>query len=190
MDIDELTGRWDYMTLPTNILMGKGCYIERKECFERFRSTRNPGLILGNRVRVYTWATFNVEPSGVIEVGDDSVLVGPVFMCAERITLGKRVVISYNVTVADCDFHHHDPKLRIQDAIANSPKGDRSKRPLLVTRPVIIEDDVWVGIGAILLKGVRIGKAARVGAGAVVANDVPAGVVVTGNPAKMVKKGL
>jgi 2,3,4,5-tetrahydropyridine-2,6-dicarboxylate N-succinyltransferase len=52
--------------------------------------------------------------------------------------------------------------------------------------PVVIEDDAWIGIGAIVLKGVRIGAGARVGAGAVVARDVPAGASVEGNPARVV----
>jgi acetyltransferase-like isoleucine patch superfamily enzyme len=133
---------------------------------------------------VYTWTTFNIEPTGAIEIGDDCVLVGPVFMCAERIVVGRRVVLSYNVTIADCDFHPKDYELRKQDAIANAPGGDRSRRPPLETSPVVIGDDVWVGIGAIILKGVRVGDGARIGAGAVVTDDVPAGRRVIGNPAR------
>jgi acetyltransferase-like isoleucine patch superfamily enzyme len=121
-----------------------------------------------------------------VEIGDDSILVGPVFMCAERISVGRRVLLSYNVTVADSDFHPHDPAERILDAIANAPGGDRARRPPLVAKPVVIEDDAEIGIGAIILKGVRVGRGARVGAGAVVARDVPAGAVVEGNPARLV----
>jgi len=93
-------------------------------------------------------------------------------MCAEQIRIGRGVVISYNTTIADSDFHPRDPDLRRLDAIANAPGGDRATRPAVVTRPVIIEDGVWIGIGAIVLKGVRIGRNARVGAGAVVVRDV------------------
>ena len=50
---------------------------------------------------------------------------------------------------------------------------------------MIIEDDVWIGIGAIVLKGTRIGRGARVGAGAVVTRDVAAGATVAGNPAQL-----
>jgi acetyltransferase-like isoleucine patch superfamily enzyme len=124
-----------------------------------------------------------------LEVGDDSVLVGAVFMCAESIHIGRRVIISYNVTIADSDFHPHDPELRKQDAMANAPAGDRSRRPAVVARPVVIEDDAWIGIGAIILKGVRVGRGARVGAGAVVTRDVPAGASVVGNPARLVEPG-
>jgi acetyltransferase-like isoleucine patch superfamily enzyme len=186
MNISELTGAWDYRSLPANVRIGAGCFIECKESFRRYFSTRDPGLIMGNNTMVYTWTMFSIDPSGTVEIGDDAVLVGALFMCAERIRLGKRVIVSYNVTIADCDFHPRDPDLRKQDAMASAPMGDPSRRPPLVARPVVIEDDVWIGIGAIILKGVHIGQGARIGAGAVVTADVPAGVAVSGNPARIV----
>ena len=184
-ELQSITGGWDHDSLPKNIRVGADCYLERRDSFKRFRSTRDPGLVIGNRVKVYTWTEFNIDPAGVVEVGDDSILVGVVFMCAESIRIGRRVVISYNVTIADSDFHPRDPELRKLDAIANAPEGDKSKRPPIIARPVVIEDDVWIGIGAILLKGVRIGRGARIGAGAVVTKDVPPGATVAGNPAKI-----
>jgi len=183
-ELREITGEWDYRTLPPNVKVGQGCLLERKDSFASFRSTRDPGLILGQRVRAYTWTTFNIEPTGLVEVGDDSILVGPVFMCANHIRIGKRVIISYNVTIADSDFHPLDPEARMRDAVANAPFGDRSQRPTLVASPVVIEDDVWIGIGAIILKGVTIGAGARIGAGAVVTRDIPPGITVFGNPAR------
>jgi acetyltransferase-like isoleucine patch superfamily enzyme len=186
MDISELTGAWDYSTLPANVVLGRDCFLERKASFERFRSERQPGLIFGDRVRAYTWCAFNLEPTGRLTVGNDTTLVGPVFMCADQITIGSNVIISYSVTIADCDFHPKDPRLRLQDAIANAPGGDKSQRPALITKPVVIEDNVLIGIGAILLKGVHIGRSARIGAGAVVTSDVAAGAFVEGNPAQIV----
>jgi acetyltransferase-like isoleucine patch superfamily enzyme len=187
MNVAEFTGAWDYRTLPPNVRLGGGCFLERKDSFRKYRSTREPGLVLGDRVQVYTWTEFNLETSAAVEVGDDSVLVGAVFMCAERIRIGRRVVVSYNVTIADCDFHPRDPEARKRDAIANSPEGDRSRRPALVTRPVTIDDDARIGIGAIILKGVHVGRGARIGAGAVVTSDVPDGAIVEGNPATVVR---
>jgi len=184
-DERDITGEWDYSSLPTNIRVGENCWIERRDSFARFRSTQEPGLVLGDRVRIYTWTTFNVEATGRIEIGDDSTIVGGVFMCAERITIGRNVVVSYHVTIADSDFHPSDPDLRIQDAIANSPHGDRAQRPPVISRPVVIEDDVWIGIGAIILKGTRIGRGARIETGAVVTRDVPPGRTVAGNPAQL-----
>jgi acetyltransferase-like isoleucine patch superfamily enzyme len=183
-EFKAITGAWDYTALPKNIRIGANCFLERRDSFKRFRSTREPGLVLGDRVKAYTWTEFNIEPTGALEVGDDSVLVGAVFMCAENIRIGKRVIVSYNVTIADSDFHPRDPELRKLDAVANAPEGDRSQRPAVIAKPVLIEDDAWIGIGAIILKGVRIGRGARVGAGAVVTAEVPDGVTVGGNPAR------
>jgi acetyltransferase-like isoleucine patch superfamily enzyme len=185
-EFKAVTGGWEYATLPKNIRVGTDCFLERKDSFKRFRSTREPGLIIGNRVKVYTWTEFNIEPAGIVEVGDDSTLVGVVFMCAEKISIGKRAIISYNVTIADSDFHPRDPELRRQDAVANAPEGDKSQRPAVIAKPVVIEDDTWIGIGAIILKGVHIGRGARIGAGAVVTKDVPAGATSAGNPARLI----
>ena len=182
-DTRPFTGDWDYSSLPANVRLGRDCFLERRESFGRFRSQRDAGLVLGDRVRVLTWTTFNVEATGQVWIGDDTQLVGPVFMCAEQIRVGARCVLSYNVTIADCDFHPLDAEQRRRDAVASAPHGDRSARPPLITRPVVIEDDVWIGIGAIILKGVRIGKGATVAAGAVVSRDVPAGATASGNPA-------
>ncbi len=58
----------------------------------------------------------------------------------------------------------------------------------LSASPVIIEDDVLIGANAVILEGVRVGKGAIVAAGAIVTQDVPAGAVVAGTPAKVIKQ--
>lgn len=55
-------------------------------------------------------------------------------------------------------------------------------------KPIWIEDNVWIGGGAIIMPGVRVGMNSVVGAGAVVTKDVPANVVVAGNPARIIKE--
>lgn len=183
-ELNAITGRWDYSILPTNVKLGKNSFIERKDSFDGFRSTRERGLVIGDDVKVYRWSQFNIEADGAIEIGERSILVGVAFMCAQHISIGKRVVISYNVTIADSDFHPADAEARKHDAIAISPQGD-SRRPPFISKPVIIEDDARIGIGAIILKGVRIGSGAKVAAGAVVTSDVAAGSTVAGNPARL-----
>ena len=182
-EIGDITGDWDYASLAAGIRIGQGCFLERRESFGRYRSRRNPGLVLGARVRVLTWTTFNVEPDGVVSIGDDTLLIGATFMCAEAIRIGAGCLLSYNVTIADCDFHPIDVETRRQDAIATSPSGDRSRRPPFVTRPVIIGDGVRIGTGAIILKGVGIGDGASVAPGAVVSCAVPPNACAVGNPA-------
>ena len=187
---ESLREAWDRSALPSNVHVGAGCMLERtSETFARYRSTQDPGLRLGERVHVFQATTFNIEADGSVEIGEGTILAGVILMCAEAITLGKRVVASFNVTITDCDFHPLDPDLRRRDAIAIAPEGDRSQRPQLATAPVVIEDGAWIGIGAMILKGVRIGRGARVNAGAVVTRDVPPDVTVAGNPAKPMDPG-
>jgi maltose O-acetyltransferase len=89
----------------------------------------------------------------------------------ERIELGADCLLGPNVRILDADFHGVHP--------ADRRTAGRSAA-------VLVGDNVWVGMAAILLKGVRIGAGAAVGAGAVVVKDVPAGTVVAGNPARVV----
>ncbi|QXP84023.1 DapH/DapD/GlmU-related protein [Methylococcus sp. Mc7] len=60
-------------------------------------------------------------------------------------------------------------------------------RESLISRPVIIEDNVWIGAGACVLPGVRIGTGSVIGAGSVVTRDVPAGTIVVGVPARAIR---
>jgi acetyltransferase-like isoleucine patch superfamily enzyme len=184
--IAELDGSWDHHRLPHNVAVGQDAWIERRASLDGFRSERDPGLVLGRNVRVYTATCFNVEPPGVLEVGDDCVLVGAQFMVADHVRVGCGVEISYGVTISDADFHPHDPERRRRDAVALAPDGDPSTREPYEPRPVTIGDGVRIGIGAIILKGVHVGAHARIGAGAVVSNDVPEGATVEGNPGRVV----
>ena len=170
--------------LPEGVSVGRDVHFEQHpNTFRRFFTTRDPGLVLGDRVSVYMWSSFSIEPDALVTVGEDSVLVGATIMCGERITLGSRVVVSYNVVIADSDFHPHDTEERRRDTIAIAPEGDRA-RPPFSTSPVVIEDDVEIGIGAMVLKGVTIGRGAVVAPGAIVTRDVAAGARVEGNPAR------
>lgn len=185
--IDELVGTWDYAQLPETIAVGAGCWIERRDCFKACRTRHRPGLVIGARSRLYTWCAFNLEADAKVQIGEGCILTGAVLMCTERITIGNRVRISYNVTIADSDFHPLDAQQRIADAIANRPLGDKSGRPVIPTAPVVIEDDVEIGLASIILKGVTLGRGARVLAGSLVSRDVPAGATVAGNPAKIIE---
>ncbi len=174
--------------IPDGVRLGTDVDIDlQQHTFKRFFTERRPGLVLGDGVVVHMWTSFSLDPGAAMEVGAGSVLVGAQCMCGEQITIGERVVVSFGVAIADSDFHPHDTALRREDTLALAPDADGSRhRPPIPTAPVVIEDDVRIGIGAMILKGVTIGRGATVAAGAVVARDVPAGVLVEGNPARVV----
>ena len=132
---------------------------------------------LGERVRVRSEAIFHTGDGGSIEIGAHT-WVGPRCQLAayrSNIIIGSRVLIG-----GSCSFFPYDHGM------------DRTKpyieQPLQSRGPIVIEDDVWLGTGAVFLSGVRIGKGAVIGAGAVVTRDVPAGARALGVPARVVRE--
>ena len=180
---------WSGKSIPEGIVWGDGAYFETAQIFAKYRSRHNPGLVLGANVSCYSGCSFSIGKEGVCTVGDYTLLNGALVMAEERIEIGNYCIISWNVGIADSDFHPIDPALRHQDALALAPFAEnRPPRPLIRTAPVIIKDHVWIGMGAVILKGVTIGENSVVAAGAIVTRDVPPNVVVAGNPAQIVKQ--
>jgi acetyltransferase-like isoleucine patch superfamily enzyme len=105
---------------------------------------------------------------------------------AGQIDIGNRVMISHNVNIFDNLTHPVDPFSRHQHFRAIATAG-HPHRIDLGERPVRINDDAWIAAGAMVLRGVTVGKAAIVGAGAVVTHDVPPFAIVAGNPARVIR---
>lgn len=103
------------------------------------------------------------------------------------IIIHDRVLIAHGVNVFDNLIHPLDAAERHKQFKQIATVG-HPRHIDLGDRPVVIEEDAWIGAGAIVLRGVTIGKGAIVGAGSVVTKDVPAGCIVAGNPAKIVRE--
>jgi acetyltransferase-like isoleucine patch superfamily enzyme len=106
---------------------------------------------------------------------------------AAQVTIGDRVLIAHNVNVIDSTTHPIDASKRFDQTVAIFTKGHPRSDPGLDSSPIIIEDDVWIGHSATIMKGVRIGRGAIVGAASVVTKDVPAWTLVAGNPARTIR---
>lgn len=115
-------------------------------------------------------------------IGEDSKL-----WSAEHIKIGNNVLISHQVNIHDNNAHpidFNDRKKHFEQIITVGHKP----QPNLNGKEIIIEDDVWIGFNATVLKGVTIGKGAIVAACSVVTKDVPPFTMIAGNPAKIIKK--
>ena len=168
------------VALPPNVRLGPGSVVTGDRPFKRFRGA----LTIGAECTM-DGVQFAVGEEGRIEIGDHCYFTNAVLLCELELRIGRFVVIGWNATIADCDFHPLAPAERVADAIAVSPLGKGRPRPPLVRRPVVIEDDVWIGPNAAILKGVRIGAGAFIEPGALVTRDVPPRARVVGNPAEI-----
>ncbi len=185
----RIEGDWHTIPIPPNVHWGDGCYIESAQMFRFIKTKADRAVVMGEHVSCYAGCSFSIGPKGSCSIGDFTLLNGAIIMAEERIEIGRYCLISWNVGIADSDFHPLDAASRRIDAMALAPfLPNRPPRPEIKTKPVIIEDDVWIGMGAVILKGVRIGQGSVVAAGAVVTRDVPPNTVVAGNPAVPVKE--
>ena len=110
-----------------------------------------------------------------LTIGDDCGFTGTTLVAADRVVIGDRVLVGGNASIVDFDFHPLTPEARAENINAGS------------AAPIVIEDDVLVGVDALILKGVTVGEGAVVGAGSVVTQDVSPRTVVAGNPATVVR---
>lgn len=121
-------------------------------------------------VMICTW-----KSNAVLEIGADFGMTGGSIVVAERVVIGDRVLVGANTIIIDTDFHPIHSHTR-----RSNPEASR-------TAPVIIGDDVFIGMNCVVLKGVTIGRRSMIGAGSVVSKDVPPDTVAAGNPARVVR---
>jgi acetyltransferase-like isoleucine patch superfamily enzyme len=141
---------------------------------------RGPGrVIFGDDVNAWCHAEKNVfityTPEARIEVGNGCRINGAGMMARSGIRIGPRCILG-STLIVDNDFHPVDPELR------------HDPRAPICSRAVRVGANVWLGGQSALLKGVTVGDNSMVAFRAVVANAVPANVVVAGNPARVVKR--
>lgn len=151
-------------------------------------------VIVWDRTKIHAWGKGRVTIGNCCSFGSDTTI-----HCRERVEIGDYALISWNVLIADFDAHstnYGERMAEIQHTKATmwpnfSPKKSEPHQPFVpnfITRPVVIEEGVWIGANAIILKGSKIGKGSIIGAGAVVSGEIPPMSIAAGNPAKVVKK--
>ncbi|HVJ09362.1 MAG TPA: acyltransferase [Acidisarcina sp.] len=148
---------------PTNRLsIGAGCIIEGTLVFER--------------------------EGGEIHIGRNTFMGGSQIACASRIEVGDDVQISWGCEIIDHNSHAIGWSKRMNDVKDWYLGRDKKDWSGVVTRPVKIGNKSWIGMHAIILKGVEIGEGAIVAAGAVVTKSVPPWTIAGGNPARVIRE--
>jgi acetyltransferase-like isoleucine patch superfamily enzyme len=185
LQLSTQPGMWRDGVLPSNVRVGVGTILTGEKAFKSFYATAADAMVVGKHSTL-DGLSFAVGKTGRLIIGDFCCFTAGVLLAEELVTIGNYVRLAWNVAITDTDFHPLDPALRIADAIACSPLGDRHRRPHIECKPVVIEDDVYVGPNATILKGVRVGAGSFIEAGALVTRDVPPRSRVAGNPARII----
>lgn len=118
-----------------------------------------------------------LRPGAEIVIGNDCGISGGSICAAIRVELGNECLVGANVTIADTDFHAIKPDGR---RFNNNPQE-------IGAAPVKIEDNVFIGTGAVVLKDLRVGRNSVIGTSSVVTKDVPPDSIAAGNPARILR---
>lgn len=119
-----------------------------------------------------------LRPNALISIGSNTGVSGGVICAALFVEIGSECLLGADVQIFDNDFHKIEPENR---RFNSSPDDVRCA-------PVIIEDNVFLGAGSKIMKGVRVGRNSVIGAGAIVTKDIPCNSIAAGNPAKVIGK--
>jgi acetyltransferase-like isoleucine patch superfamily enzyme len=170
------------------IKIGKNCSIFGKINIIKFPSSK---ILLGSNCNLISCAmksgastlqevrlkTFSPTASIIIE--DNVDLNGTSIACRSKtIHIKKNTMIGPNVIISDSDFHCIEPKFRMPN---------QKKACFEMDKDIIIEENVWIGMNTVILKGVKIGKNSIVGAGSIVTKDIDENSIYAGNPARKIR---
>lgn len=155
------------------VTLAKGSVIELGQKVKLCSESHSTGLGVSRPVILRT-----LRPGARISIGSNSGLSGTVICAAVEVVIGAECLFGADVTIADTDFH----AIKAQGRRNNTNPAD------IAASPISIADNVFIGTGAFILKGVSIGKNSIIGAGSVVTQNVPENVVAAGNPARVIKK--
>ena len=155
------------LRLAKHILVGSRAVI--------FQGNGGGPIEIGDRTQILDGAFLETGQGGSIRTGSHS----RIHRGAHLIAYKEPILIGHDVGIAqNCALYSY--------AHGIAPGRPISEQPLESKGPIIIEDHVWLGVGAIILDGVRIGTGAVIGAGAVVTDDIPAGAIAAGVPARVI----
>jgi acetyltransferase-like isoleucine patch superfamily enzyme len=156
------------------VSFGKNVFLDdRVLVFER---SAGEEMVIGNRVAIYRDAILETGYGGSLYIGNNS-SIHP--RCQINAYISPIYIGSGVMLAPGCALYPYDHSLL--------PDQPIRKQPLRSKGPIVIEDDVWLGYGTIVLGGVRIGQGAAIGAGSVVTQDIPEGAIAVGMPARVVK---
>ena len=110
-----------------------------------------------------------VDKNAQLSIGNNCGFTGVSIVCAKKIVIGDNLLCGTNVMIGDRNDHE-------------------DKYPQFTPQPIIIGDNVWIGMNTVVMKGVNIGNNVIIGANSIVTRDIPDNMIAVGNPCKTIKE--
>lgn len=160
----------------SSLKLGKHIFVADDVVFYQDDHSEESKIELKDHVHLHRGISIETGQGGSVRIGNGTHIQSNCFLSAYK----EDIVIGDGVDVApQCSFYPYDHGVEVNKKIRQQPLTSKGS--------IIIEDDVWIGTGVIVLSGVTIGQGAVIAAGSVVTRDIPAGAIVSGMPAKVIK---
>lgn len=179
---------WYPGRLPANMKADDMVYFDTSYSFRSFYSKQPVGIEFGYASGNYGRSIITTDEKGVIKIGRYVILEATSLVCSHSITIGDHCMFSWGSVVTDSwlDEQLYSPAARnkiLQEASLSGQRYPKFKSQ----KPIVIEDNCWVGFDAVILPGVRLGRGCVVGCKTVIETDVPPYAVVAGSPPRIVR---
>jgi acetyltransferase-like isoleucine patch superfamily enzyme len=180
---------WDWYpgTVPENVIIDEGAYVETTFSFHCYRSELALGARFGKGSSTYLGTMLDVGPQGRVAIGDFALVNGARMICDSEIMIGDYALISWNVVLMDTYRLPQDAARRRGELERMSQRPIRRATAEVSSSPIRIERNVWIGFDSCVLPGVTIGEGSIVGARSVVTQNVAPFTIVAGNPARVIR---
>jgi acetyltransferase-like isoleucine patch superfamily enzyme len=180
---------WFPRPLPANVVLGERSWCYSSFAWLHYRSRRPCGVKVGHDSGIYNGTFFDLGPEGEVEIGNYCTVVGAIIATHGRVVIGDYTLIAHQVVLAD-SFAATPPHHTTAANPLTRPSGtlcpSEGERDGVKGCSIFLGENCWVAARAVLLAGAKIGADSIVAAGAIVDFEVPSGVIVAGNPARIV----
>ncbi|MEO6733901.1 MAG: acyltransferase [Ferruginibacter sp.] len=183
-----LEGDWFNHGIPSNVVMAGKVYIDTSYGFAGFNSGQPAAMFIDEASGCYDRSSFITSGNGKIHIGKFSILNGTTLISNNNIAIGDHCMLSWGSVITDSWLPAGDSKAARRELLETAAVAPFRQYPFFEdSKPVVLEDNCWVGFGAVIMPGVRLGKGCIIGCKTIITRDVPPYAIVAGGDAKIIR---
>lgn len=183
-----LEGDWFGYGIPPNVELSDNVYIDTSYGFTAFNSLQPTGMFIDEGSGSYDRSSFITGERGVITVGKFTILNGTSLICNDRITIGNHCMLAWGSVITDSWLPEGNTLKERQQLLTGIGLDTSRSYPIAgATKPVVLEDNCWLGFDSVIMPGVRLGRGCIIGCKTIVTTDVPPYAIVAGSDEKIIR---